>query len=298
MSRLASASELTTYLKVELHILISSLLSPECEYQIIILITAHMDKLLADKKVDAAAVTEYKRVQVMAGDMTKEQLSEAFQKYKIKSPDTGNDLEEPFQFNLMFKTQIGPSSNIAGYLRPETAQGIFVNFKRLLEYNGGKLPFAAAQIGNAYRNEIAPRSGLLRVREFTMAEIEHFVHPNEKNTPKFASVADLKLNLLTATSQNESGEIITVTLRVAVDNKMIANETLGYFLGRTQMFMVLAGIKPDKLRFRQHKMNEMAHYANDCWDAEIFTSYGWIECVGHADRGCFDLTRHGEATGM
>jgi hypothetical protein len=106
-----------------------------------------MDKLLADKKVDAAAVTEYKRVQVMAGDMTREQLSEAFTKYKIKSPETGNDLEEPFQFNLMFKTPIGPSSNVPGYLRPETAQGIFVNFKRLLEYNGGKLPFAAAQIG-------------------------------------------------------------------------------------------------------------------------------------------------------
>lgn len=256
-----------------------------------------MDKLLADKKVDATAVAEYKRVQVMAGDMTKGELTEAFHKYKIKSPDTGNDLEEPFQFNLMFKTPIGPSTLVPGYLRPETAQGIFVNFKRLLEYNGGKLPFAAAQIGNAYRNEIAPRSGLLRVREFTMAEIEHFVHPNEKSTPKFASVADLKLNLLSAVSQNENGEIITVTLREAVANKMIANETLGYFLGRTQQFMVSGGIKPEKLRFRQHKANEMAHYANDCWDAEIFTSYGWIECVGHADRGCFDLTRHSEVTG-
>lgn len=261
------------------------------------LLEAHMDKLLGDKKVDAAAVPEYKRVQVMAGDMTKDQLAEAFTKYKIKSPETGNDLEEPFQFNLMFKTQIGPSSMVAGYLRPETAQGIFVNFKRLLEYNGGKLPFAAAQIGNAYRNEIAPRSGLLRVREFTMAEIEHFVHPMQKNTPKFASVADLKLNLLSAPSQEKDCEIITITLREAVESKLIANETLGYFLGRTQQFMVLAGIKPERLRFRQHKMNEMAHYANDCWDAEIFTSYGWIECVGHADRGCFDLSRHAEVTG-
>jgi glycyl-tRNA synthetase len=261
------------------------------------LLEAHMDKLLADKKVDAAAAAEYKRVQVDAGDMTKAQLTEAFNKYKIKSPETGNDLEEPFQFNLMFKTQIGPSSNVAGFLRPETAQGIFVNFKRLLEYNGGKLPFAAAQIGNAYRNEIAPRSGLLRVREFTMAEIEHFVHPLEKKTPKFASVADVKLNLLSAASQEGNCEIVTVPLREAVESRLIANETLGYFLGRTQLFMVLAGVKPDKLRFRQHKMNEMAHYANDCWDAEIFTSYGWIEVVGHADRGCFDLTRHSDATG-
>jgi glycyl-tRNA synthetase len=82
-----------------------------------------------------------------------------------------------------------------------------------------------------------------------------------------------------------------------VGEKLIANEALGYFLGRTQQFLALAGVKPDKLRFRQHKQNEMAHYANDCWDAEIFTSYGWIEVAGHADRGCFDLSRHAETTG-
>lgn len=259
-----------------------------------------MDKLMAGdpKKLNEALITEYKRVQVQAGDMTKEELSKAFEKYKIKAPDTGNDLEEPFQFNLMFKTSIGPTSLVPGYLRPETAQGIFVNYKRLLEYNGNKLPFAAAQIGNAYRNEIAPRSGLLRVREFTMAEIEHFVHPDHKNTPKFATVADLKVNLLSAKSQEASGEVINITLREAVSEKMIANETLGYFLGRTYLFMVTASVNPERLRFRQHKKNEMAHYANDCWDAEIFTSYGWIECVGHADRGCYDLSRHSESTGM
>jgi len=172
-----------------------------------------------------------------------------------------------------------------------------VNFKRLLDYNGGKLPFAAAQIGNSYRNEIAPRSGLLRVREFTMAEIEHFVNPAEKNTPKFASVVDLPMNLLSAKAQSGAGEVITIPLGQAVRDKLIANETLGYFLGRTQLFLVAAGVKPEKLRFRQHQANEMAHYANDCWDAEIFTSYGWVECVGHADRGCFDLTRHAEVSG-
>lgn len=256
-----------------------------------------MEKLLLDKKVDPALVQEYKRVQTAAGDMTQPQLAEAFTKYKIKS-ENNNDFEPPFQFNLMFKTSIGPTSNTPGYLRPETAQGIFVNFKRLLDYNGGKVPFAAAQIGNAYRNEIAPRSGLLRVREFTMAEIEHFVHPDRKAHPKFKTVADLELNLLSAKSQDENGEIVTVKLGQAVGEKLIANETLGYFLGRTHQFMVAAGIKPEKLRFRQHKSNEMAHYANDCWDAEIFTSYGWIECVGHADRGCFDLSRHSEATSM
>lgn len=257
-----------------------------------------MDKLLEGKKVEEKQAEEYKRVRTAAGDMTRDELAESFAKYKIKSPDTGNDLDEPFQFNLMFKLSIGPSSLVPGYLRPETAQGIFVNFKRLLEYNGGKLPFAATQIGQAYRNEIAPRSGLLRLREFTLAEIEHFVNPNDKSAPKFAAVADVKLNLLTAAAQTGAGEIITIPLGQAVREKLIANEALGYFLGRTQQFLALAGVKPEKLRFRQHKQNEMAHYANDCWDAEIFTSYGWIEVAGHADRGCFDLSRHSEATGM
>ena len=88
-----------------------------------------------------------------------------------------------------------------GFLRPETAQGIFVNFKRLLEFNQGRLPFAAAQIGNAFRNEISPRSGLIRVREFPLAEIEHFCDPVEKDHPKFANVAEVKMTLYSADDQ-------------------------------------------------------------------------------------------------
>jgi glycyl-tRNA synthetase len=96
---------------------------------------------------------------------------------KIKAPDTGNELTEAIPFNLMFATLIGPTGTSKGFLRPETAQGIFVNFKKLLEHNNGKMPFSAAQIGLGFRNEIHPKQGLLRVREFTMAEIEHFVDP-------------------------------------------------------------------------------------------------------------------------
>ncbi len=83
----------------------------------------------------------------------------------------------------MFGTKIGPSGALTGFLRPETAQGLFVNFKRLLDYNNGRVPFAAAQIGLGFRNEIAPKNGLLRVREFTMAEIEHFVRRRRPFTP-------------------------------------------------------------------------------------------------------------------
>lgn len=77
-----------------------------------------------------------------------------------------------------------------------------------------------------------------------------------------------------------------------MDQKIIDNETLAYFMGRTYLFLVQAGVSPQRLRFRQHMKNEMAHYACDCWDAEIETSYGWIECVGHADRSAYDLNAH------
>jgi glycyl-tRNA synthetase len=114
---------------------------------------------------------------------TSAQLADALRVLDVHAPETGNVISEPFPFNLMFQTQIGPSGKFLGYddfffsiatsmlfshsvsyLRPETAQGLFVNFARLLEYNGGRLPFAAAQIGPAYRNEISPRAGLMRVR--------------------------------------------------------------------------------------------------------------------------------------
>jgi glycyl-tRNA synthetase len=166
-----------------------------------------------------------------------------------------------------------------------------------LNYNGGKLPFAAAQIGQAYRNEIAPRSGLLRVREFTLAEIEHFVNPEDKSHSKFSQVKDLVLNLFPRTEQVKTRKTIKMTAGEAVANAIIANETLAYFIARTHLFLLAIGIKEDKLRFRQHLADEMAHYAQDCWDAEILTSYGWVECVGHADRSAYDLTQHMMKTG-
>jgi glycyl-tRNA synthetase len=219
-------------------------------------------------------------------------------KYSMKSPSSGSELSEPVDFNLMFSTSIGPGGGIKAFLRPETAQGIFVNFKRLLDFNQGKLPFGVAQIGNSFRNEISPRAGLIRVREFTMAEIEYFLDPTDKNHPRFHEVKDLKLNLYSACNQMDGESSQQVPLGEAVDKKLIANETLAYFMARIHLFLIKVGVDPVRLRFRQHMGNEMAHYACDCWDAEILTSYGWIECVGCADRSCFDLTQHTLATGV
>ncbi len=146
-----------------------------------------IDKLLSDSKNPPSKEQrdELSQVRAQAGAMKADELQKFLTKFNVRSPDTGNELSAPAPYNLMFQTSIGPNGRLVGYLRPETAQGIFVNFKRLLEFNQFKLPFAAAQIGLAFRNEIAPRAGLLRVREFTMAEIEHFVNPSDKKHSKF-----------------------------------------------------------------------------------------------------------------
>ncbi|XP_065320818.1 glycine--tRNA ligase-like [Gordionus sp. m RMFG-2023] len=257
------------------------------------------DYIGTDKSVDKIyLVKEYETILTQLDDYKPAQFQELIRKLDIKSPVSGNDLSAPLPFNLMFNTNIGPSGLIKGYLRPETAQGIFVNFKRLLEFNQGKLPFAAAQIGNAFRNEISPRSGLLRVREFTMAEIEHFVDPSDKSHPKFEEISTLKLKLFPAQEQLNGGIAQHYHIQEAVDKKMIANETLAYYMGRIYLFLTKIGVSADKIRFRQHMNNEMAHYACDCWDAECLTSYGWVECVGCADRSCYDLIQHHKATGI
>jgi len=262
------------------------------------LIEAHLEKLLADKKIAENDKKEIELIMSQIDGMSKDDLTKLMHKYNMKSPSTGADLTDPLEFNLMFGISIGPTGTLKGFLRPETAQGIFVNFKRLLEFNSGKLPFAAAQIGNSFRNEISPRSGLLRVREFTMAEIEHFCDPTDKSHPKFEEVKDLEVNLYSACNQMD-GELPKLNkIGDAVSSGLIANQTLGYFMARIALFLQKIGVDMKKFRFRQHMGNEMAHYACDCWDAELKTSYGWIECVGCADRSCYDLTQHTKATGV
>ncbi|XP_029314059.1 glycine--tRNA ligase-like [Cottoperca gobio] len=260
------------------------------------LLKAHLKQLMSDEKCSEEKAAEMEDVITQMDNYTQQGLTDLFVKYNVKSPATGNDLTAPVSFNLMFKTSIGPGGNTPGYLRPETAQGMFLNFKRLLEFNQGKLPFGAAQIGNSFRNEISPRSGLIRVREFTMAEIEHFVDPNEKIHPKFSNVADLDILLFSSKAQTTGQSAQIIRLGDAVEQGVINNSVLGYFIGRIYLYLIKAGLSKEKVRFRQHMDNEMAHYACDCWDAESKTSYGWIEIVGCADRSCYDLSCHSRAT--
>ncbi|KAF4547585.1 Glycine--tRNA ligase-like protein [Elsinoe fawcettii] len=251
-------------------------------------------------KLDDAVRKEYEHILAILDDFTGDAMGELIKKHDIRNPASGNQVEPPVSVNLMFQTQIGAAGNSPAFLRPETAQGQFLSFQKLLEFSDGQLPFASASIGYSFRNELSPRSGLLRVREFLMAEIEHFVDPESgKKHSKFAAVSNVELPLLSRKTQTTGvTKPEMIPIGEAVESKLVDNETLGYFLVRIYEFMKRIGIDLNKLRFRQHLENEMAHYASDCWDCELLNSYGWTECVGCADRSAYDLSVHMKATGQ
>ncbi len=224
--------------------------------------------------------------------MSIEELNYVIEKNNITCPECGGRLSKVYEFNLMFKTTIGPGSKRVGYLRPETAQGMFVDFPRLLKFYREHLPFGVTQIGKAYRNEISPRQGVIRLREFTQAEAEIFIDPRNKTHPRFREVKDIVLKLYSRDAQIK-GESETLSLGEAVNRGIIAHEFMAYCIALTYQFLMRVGISPEKLRFRQHMKDEMAHYAVDCWDAEVLSErFGWVEVVGIADRGDYDLKAH------
>ena len=224
--------------------------------------------------------------------LSNEEIYKTIQENEIVCPECGGEVSQVYEFNLMFKTMIGPGNKMTGYLRPETAQGMFINFPRLLRYFRDSLPFAAVQIGKSYRNEISPRQGVIRLREFTQAEAEIFIDPRDKTHPRFNEVKDIKMKFYSQKAQ-VTGVEEEMTFAEAVERGVVAHQTLAYYVARTYQFLLAVGVAPELLRFRQHKSDEMAHYAADCWDAEVFLDrLGWIEIVGVADRTDFDLKAH------
>ncbi len=199
--------------------------------------------------------------------------------------------------NLMFSTNIGSmKSGRPAYMRPETAQGMFMLFPSLYRHFRNRLPFGAMQTGKGYRNEISPRQGMIRLREFNMAELEYFIDPEVAPTHDF-SKWDSSPFCLVPDPNGSHPDACEMTIGSACAEGIVRHSTVGWFMACTWDFLVGIGIDATRIRFRQHEGTEMAHYASDCWDCEIDGSYGWIECVGIAHRGCYDLQAHEDATG-
>ena len=198
--------------------------------------------------------------------------------------------------NLMFGTKIGATrGGRQAYLRPETAQGMFLTFPMIQRHFRNRLPYGAIQVGKGYRNEISPRQGIIRQREFNMAELEYFIDPNVEPSHDLSKWDGIDFQLI-PDPENEGQRTIKLEISTALEQNIIRHPTVAMFMAETYDFLTKIGADPEKIRFRQHESDEMAHYASDCWDLEMHGSYGWIECVGIAHRGCYDLEAHENAT--
>jgi glycyl-tRNA synthetase len=204
----------------------------------------------------------------------------------IKCPRCKGDFEKTKKFNMMFKVGIGPEEEEA-YLRPETCQSIFVDFPRLFKTMRGKLPLGIAQVGKSFRNEIAPRQSLLRLREFYQAEIEVFCNPTRLDEmDRFSEVQNTMIRVQTDT------EVISMTCKEAVESKVIPNKFVAYYLGILIEFYEKTGIDVTKSRFRKLGDKEKAFYAKVAYDFEVETTIGWLELVACNYRSDYDLSSH------
>ena len=164
---------------------------------------------------------------------------------------------EPRQFNLMFKTHMGPiegEDNVV-YLRPETAQGIFINFENVRRTARKRLPFGIAQVGKSFRNEITPGQFVFRTREFEQMEMEYFCRPEESEA------------------------------------------WFRYWIEERKRWYIDLGMREENLRFREHDQEELSHYSSGTYDVDYRFPWGWDELEGIANRTDFDLKAHSEYSG-
>ncbi len=240
------------------------------------------------------------KTKVPTAGMNAGQLQELIAKHRIKCQRCGSEgVKIAEKFNLMFKTTVGPSEGkeSEAYLRPETAQLIFANFRLVQENARMKLPFGIAQIGKAFRNEIAPRDFLFRCREFEQMEIEYFVHPSKmEKCPYVEEFGNDELNVLTSDMQKKQQQPKKMKIKDMLDKKLIL-PWHAYWLAFEHRWFTSLGAKADNLRVRQHVREEKSHYATDTWDLEYNFPFGWKELEGIANRSDYDLQQHMKASG-
>lgn len=214
------------------------------------------------------------------------EVDKILNQYNLKCPKCLSSFQQTERFNMMFKVGIGPNNEEA-YLRPETCQTIFVDFTRIFKIMRGKLPFPIAQVGKSFRNEVAPRQSLLRLREFYQAEIEVFCNPNQLDTiSKFDDIQDTTLTIDVGT------KVSKLTAKEALDNQIIPNKLIAYYLSILCEFYEKTGIDMNQTRFRKLSDQEKAFYATIAFDFEVKTSLGWLELVACNYRSDYDLSQH------
>ncbi len=254
------------------------------------------DKLLEAlflKQKDKAKADRVKTMQVS-------ELESLIKLSKAKCEKCGTPLEKVETFNLMLGTKIGPLGATQGFLRPETAQGIFLDFKELFRNYGLHLPVGIAQVGKAFRNEISPRRVLIRMREFSQMELEYFFDPDSKELEIAGEKIDEKRLLraklpLLAREQQKAGEgAKDVSIEDALNSGIIPNKLFAYLLTLEQDFLAGLGFSKNSMRFRQMMPEELPHYSKGNIDLEVRLDDAFEEVAGNAYRTDFDLKSHQE----
>jgi glycyl-tRNA synthetase len=216
-------------------------------------------------------------------------------KHGVNCLDCKGKLLPSEPFNLMFQTHIGSlDTKQIGYGRPEAGQGQFLDFKRLYAAAREKLPLGVAQIGRCVRNEIAPRKGPIRLREFTIIDYEIFFDPKDHSYPAIKLIQDQRLRILSASEQLAGSDTVKeATVRDALAENVVGNEILCYFMALAVTFLEELGIPFNKQRLREQLPDEKAHYSEQTFDQEVWLDrWGWTEVSGHAYRTDYDLRNH------
>lgn len=229
-----------------------------------------------------------------------EEMDEEIGKNFVRCPECGGELSKPKQLGTMFKTTIGPYAESTAYGRPETAQGIFIDFRRLYEIARERLPVGIAQIGRSLRNEISPRQGPIRLRELNMMEFEFFFDPDDYTCPKLEQVKNEVVGLVPAEMRLKGQEeTISVTVEEAMRSGYILNPWAAYFMVQSKRFVTSLGIPAERQRFHEKLPKERAHYSAQTYDHEVLLDrWGWVEVAGHAYRTDFDLNAHMRSSGV
>ena len=248
------------------------------------------DHLLEEKGISSAE----------AEKMSLDDIKSELKTHQIVCPDCGGPFGEPTRYLTMFETTIGPYAGSVGYGRPEAAQNIFVEFNRLYTVARERLPFGCINIGKALRNEISPRQGLIRLREFTIADLEFFFDPEEPTCEKIGEVENEVLPiLLCETRLKECEDITNFTVREALDKGIIKSEWQAFFMAQAKRLLTELGVPANKQRFLEKLTWEKAHYSTQSFDQEVLVDrWGWVEVSGHAYRTDYDLTCHMKASGV
>ena len=228
-----------------------------------------------------------------------EELNSIIKERSIKCPICGGELSDVKLFNLLFQTFVGPYTQNIAYLRPEAAQGMFVNFRRVFTVMRERLPLGIAQVGKVARNEISPRQGMVRLREFTIAEVEFFYDPESPGEPPFDRF-DSKLRILRAEDRIKgSKEPIVIKAEEAVAEGIIKSPWLAYWMVVSKEFVKELGVPENEMMFEEKLPHERAHYAQQTFDQLVKISrWGWVEVSGHAYRSDYDLSRHMKYSGQ